>query len=156
MHSSRMRTVRCSGRQLVDGLSAQRGLSAWGVSAQGVWQTSPPAGRMTDTCKNIILPQGSNNCFKSQDEHNEFNSISFMRDKEKHFFRAKYAITRIYSSTTRNVGELRNSLNHSVLLTLVNPGGTRVKYCPHWRPYFRGPEISGSATVGGGLHHFAG
>ena len=37
MHSSRMRTVRCSGRLMGGGVFAQGGVSAhWGMSAQGV------------------------------------------------------------------------------------------------------------------------
>ena len=61
MHSSRMRTVRCSGRLLkcicpgvsAWGRSLPGGVSAGGVSGLGyVWQTPP-----TDRCKNITLPQ---------------------------------------------------------------------------------------------------
>ena len=56
MHSSRMRTVHCSGR-LGGGGSAQgsiclQGVSAWGVSAQGVYTS--PVDRMTE---NITFPQ---------------------------------------------------------------------------------------------------
>ena len=48
MHSSRMRTVRCSSRLLGE------------VSAQvhaGIHTHTPPVDRMTDRCKNIALPQ---------------------------------------------------------------------------------------------------
>ena len=46
MHSSGMRTVRCSGRP-------------WGrgVCLGGFCQTPPPVDRITDTCKSITLPQ---------------------------------------------------------------------------------------------------
>ena len=50
MHSSRMRTIRCSGRVPVEGLSAQGGVcvSVGGVSAQG------------GVCLGLCLPGGRN------------------------------------------------------------------------------------------------
>ena len=75
MHSSRMRTVRSSSRLLLGGGfclggSARGGLSAQGrcqpggclpkgvcVSQHALGQTPSPPNRMTDTCKNITLPQ---------------------------------------------------------------------------------------------------
>ena len=65
MHSSRMHTIRCSGRLLNGGIgvSARGGVCLGGVSTQGdgvcqagVCQT-PPMNRITDRCKNITLPQ---------------------------------------------------------------------------------------------------
>ena len=53
MHSSRMRTVGCSGHLLGGG-----GMSAWGCLPGGLprgW-TPPPCGQ-TDTCENITFPQ---------------------------------------------------------------------------------------------------
>ena len=64
MHSSRMRTVRCSGRP--GGMSAQGCVSAGGVVCLPVGvcpggclpaSNPPPVDRMTDTCENITLPQ---------------------------------------------------------------------------------------------------
>ena len=62
MHSSRMRTVRCSGRPwfVGGGVSACDGgwcLPARGVCLPGgcVCPQDPPVDRMTDTCKNITL-----------------------------------------------------------------------------------------------------
>ena len=66
MHSSRMRTVHCSGRPgegclpeggVCQGVCAQGEgcVSGEGGSAQGGSKTPPD--RMTDTCKNITLPQ---------------------------------------------------------------------------------------------------
>ena len=55
MHSSRMRTVRCSGCLLVEGgLSAQEGVCPGRVSVRRppLWTES-----ITDRCKNITLPQ---------------------------------------------------------------------------------------------------
>ena len=49
MHSSRMRTIRCSG-----------GVLEGGVCPSACWDTliyTPPVDRMTDRCKNITLPQ---------------------------------------------------------------------------------------------------
>ena len=70
MHSSRMRTVRCSGRPLRGvrpGGCLPGGCLPGGVAArQGVCQGGcqgcvcgrhPPMDRMADTCKNITLPQ---------------------------------------------------------------------------------------------------
>ena len=66
MHSSRMCTVRCSGRHLggdvcQGGCLNRRGVCPGGVSAWGVfaWGCLPdiPLDRMTDTCKNITLLQ---------------------------------------------------------------------------------------------------
>ena len=78
MHSSRMCTVRCSGRWggmypsmhwaggCLLGVSAQGGVCPGGVcpgdsagmtAQRGVCQTPPPVNRMTDTCENITLPQ---------------------------------------------------------------------------------------------------
>ena len=67
MHSSRMRTVRCSSRLLGGGVSDQ-GVSDWGVSAQravcpggvcreGLLPDIPPVNRIADACENITLPQ---------------------------------------------------------------------------------------------------
>ena len=52
MHSSRMRTVRCSGRR--GGLPG--GVSAWGGCLPGRC-TPPPVDRMTDACENITFSQ---------------------------------------------------------------------------------------------------
>ena len=49
MHSCRMRTVRSS--------TVSRSIR--GGPAQAPWMQTPPADRMTDTCKNITLPQTS-------------------------------------------------------------------------------------------------
>ena len=68
MHSSRMRTVRCSSRLLwgvcPGGVSAQgvstQGVSDWGgMSARGCLPDTPPppVDRMADACENITLPQ---------------------------------------------------------------------------------------------------
>ena len=81
MHSSRMRTVRCSGRRgggaCIPACTGQGGMYpsmhwaggvyrsmhwAGGVSArgclpEGVSATPPPLDRMTDACENITLPQ---------------------------------------------------------------------------------------------------
>ena len=64
MHSSRMRTVRCSARLVGVGV-CPRGVSAWGylpggsayegVSGQGMYTS--PVDRMTDACENITFPQ---------------------------------------------------------------------------------------------------
>ena len=65
MHSSRMRTVLCSGRQ---GTCLPEGCLPGGVSARGVsamegclpsacWDTPTPMNRMTDGCENITLPE---------------------------------------------------------------------------------------------------
>ena len=58
MHSSRMRTVRCSDR--LDGCvqGGVRGVCVQGVSAWGC--TPPPVDRMTDACENITFPQDGN------------------------------------------------------------------------------------------------
>ena len=60
MHSSRMRTIRCSshlGRGcLPRRVSACQGVSAQGVSAWHEGCTPPPRGQ-TDTCENITFPQ---------------------------------------------------------------------------------------------------
>ena len=50
MHSSRMRTVRCSGCLRAEGVSTQMGVSAW-------WGTPPPVNRITHRCENIAFPQ---------------------------------------------------------------------------------------------------
>ena len=57
MHSSRMRTVRCSGRLMVGGGGCLPG-GGWSVQG-GVYPggVSPPVNRITDRCKNITLPQ---------------------------------------------------------------------------------------------------
>ena len=52
MHSSRMRTVRCSGHLLGEG-----GVCPWDVSARGCLPDPPNADRMTDACENITFPQ---------------------------------------------------------------------------------------------------
>ena len=60
MYSSRMSTVRCSGRHWGGGVSAQGVggvcLGEGCLLGGGVCQT-PPVDRMTDTCKNITLLQ---------------------------------------------------------------------------------------------------
>ena len=71
MHSSRMCTVRCSGRPWrgkgvcmpggclpARGSACQGGLPAGGSACQGGVSAcnNPPVDRMTDTCKNITLP----------------------------------------------------------------------------------------------------
>ena len=66
MHSSRMHTIRCSGR-LLDGRVGgvcpggclPRGVSTHGdgICQVGVCQTPPPLNRITDRCENITLPQ---------------------------------------------------------------------------------------------------
>ena len=60
MHSSRMRTIRCSGRLrgVCLGRCLPRGVSAWGclprgVCPGGVWQTTAPVNRITDRCKTL-------------------------------------------------------------------------------------------------------
>ena len=58
MHSSRMRTVRCSGRRGV----SHRGLSAQGIVCPGGCLPQCMLGytsmnRMTNACENITLPQ---------------------------------------------------------------------------------------------------
>ena len=69
MHSSRMRTVRSSGRRV--GVVSHHALGrgcvypsmhwaggvCWGVSAQVHTGIHPPVDRMTDACENITLPQ---------------------------------------------------------------------------------------------------
>ena len=61
MHSSRMRTVRCSGRLgRGGGVSAWRGVCLGGVCL-GVYSPRPrgrhlPVNRITDRCKNITFP----------------------------------------------------------------------------------------------------
>ena len=68
MHSSRMRTVGCSGRHWGVWVSAQGGgrclPGGWEVSARGVClpravsaRRPLPVDRMTDTCTNITFPQ---------------------------------------------------------------------------------------------------
>ena len=68
MHSSRMRTVRCSsdlgggrGGAGGGGISLAEGWSPWqgGVSQHALEADPPLVDRMTDTCKNITLPQTS-------------------------------------------------------------------------------------------------
>ena len=74
MHSSRMRTVRCSDRLgglpgggvclgcvclggfLPSGVSSQGGVSTWGCLPRRVY-SSPPRDRITDRCKNITFRQ---------------------------------------------------------------------------------------------------
>ena len=58
MHSSRMRTVRSSGR-LLGGVCPGGGVSAReGVHPSMHWgRHPPPVDRMTDRCKNITFPQ---------------------------------------------------------------------------------------------------
>ena len=66
IQSSRMRTVRCSGRR-GGALSAREGVCPRGVSAQGVCLPPmhagihPPVNRITDACENITLPQADGN-----------------------------------------------------------------------------------------------
>ena len=45
----------CPGGCLPGGVSAQRGVSAWGMYPSMHWGRHPPVDRMTDRCKNITL-----------------------------------------------------------------------------------------------------
>ena len=56
MHSSRLRTVRCSGR-LWGGVSAREGCLGGCLPRGVVLYTYPPVDRMTDACENITFPQ---------------------------------------------------------------------------------------------------
>ena len=57
MHSSRMRTVRCSSR-LGGGCLPEGGVCLGGVWTAGVYTSPiPPVDRMTDACENISFPQ---------------------------------------------------------------------------------------------------
>ena len=58
IHSSRMRTVRCSGHLggVYLGGVGLGGVSAWGGCLPGGVYTSPPCGQ-TDTCKNITFTE---------------------------------------------------------------------------------------------------
>ena len=61
MHSSRMRTVHCSGRP-GGGVRLPRGMSQHALGTGGclpqcmLGYRSPPVNRITDACENIILP----------------------------------------------------------------------------------------------------
>ena len=60
MHSSRMRTIHCSGRLIWGEVSAQGVSARWGcLPGRGYLQgecTPPPCGQ-TDACENITFPQ---------------------------------------------------------------------------------------------------